>query len=125
MGSSPPAAPPAIEPHQTAIPKKKREHSFLSARIGLAQIVGEGRLLCLVGLLVLAGFIPERQLDPVPEAELVVNYAEIVLDDVFGSAEGIRNFPVLTAFGDELDDGMFTFTGSTGVGCLSDHSCLL
>jgi len=81
--------------------------------------------LCLVGLLVLPGLIPERQFDPIPQAEFVVDYAEVVLDNVFGSAEGIRNFPVLAAFGDKLDDGMFSLAGSSGVDCFSDHSCLL
>ena len=78
-----------------------------------------------LSLLVLARLIPECQLDPVPQAQLVVNHAEIILDDVFGSAEGIRNFPVLTAFGDELDNGMFSLVGSVGMGCFSDHNCLL
>jgi len=104
--------------------RRKRRPLVCSACVWLASIFGPPSLR-LVGLLVLPGLIPERQFDPVPEAELVVDYAEVVLDNVFGSAEGIRNFPVLAAFGDELDDGMFSLAGTSGGSCFSDHSCLL
>ncbi len=109
---------------QTVFLKKRRRSLVRSACVWLASISGPPTLR-LVGLLVLPGFIPECQFDPVPEAELVVDYAEVVLDNVFGGAEGICNFPVLAAFGDKLDDGMFSLAGTSGGSCFSDHSCLL
>ena len=105
-------------------PKKNAGHWFAVPASG-SRLIFLRLLLRLVGLLVLPGLIPKRQFDPVPKAELVVDYAEIILDNVFGCAEGIRNFPVLAALGDELDDGMFSGVGSAGIDCLSDHSCLL
>lgn len=108
----------------TVAPKEKTQVTG-SQCLRLSHINLVPPTLCLVGLFVLPGLIPERQFDPVPQAELVVDHAEVVLDNVFGSAEGICNFPVLAAFGDELDNGMFSLAGSAGGSCFSDHSCLL
>lgn len=106
--------------------RTKKRHPFGCLQRLALELRGEGCLfLCLVSLLILPGFIPEREFHSIPEAQLVVNYAEVVLDNVFGSPEGIRNFPVLTAFSDELDDGMFSGIWATGIDCFSDHNCLL
>jgi len=113
--------------HSTPSDRKQNRHPFRVPEFVLQARLGEGSFycLCLIRLLILTRFIPEREFDSVPEAEFVVDYAEVVLDNVFGCAEGICNFPVLTAFGDELDDGMFSGIGSAGIDCFSDHSCLL
>jgi hypothetical protein len=74
---------------------------------------------------VAAGFVPEGKFDPIPESELIVDNAKIVLDDVLGSAEGVGDFAVLKALGNEFDDSLFSFAGeSLPVAFVSEHSCL-
>ena len=51
-----------------------------------------------------AGFVPEGQFDPVPEAELVVDDSQVIFDDVFRGSDFIRDFAVLESLGDEFDD---------------------
>jgi len=75
----------AITSNRDKAGKKKRRSLVRSACVWLASNFLR-LLLRLVGLLVLPGLIPERQFDPVPKAELVVDYAEIILDNVFGCA---------------------------------------
>lgn len=101
--------------------KKNAGHSLECLRLNFLRY----DRLCLVRLLVLPSLIPERELDAVPEAEFIVDYAEVVFDNVFGSSERICNFSVLAAFGDELDDGVFSGIGAACIDCFSDHSCLL
>ena len=72
-----------------------------------------------------ASLIPERQLDPVPQPQLVVDQAQVVLHHVFGGAERIRNFSVFAAFGYALNDVVFSFAGNAEVRCVSCHNCLL
>jgi hypothetical protein len=38
--------------------------------------------------------VPQREFHPVPEAELVVDDAQVVFDDVFGRPDRIRYFAV-------------------------------
>jgi hypothetical protein len=78
------------------------------------------------GLLEAASFIPEREFDPIPEAQLVINEAEIIFDDVFGGTHGVGNFAVLAAFGYPLNDEVFALVGDVcESGCRCCHSCLL
>ena len=77
-----------------------------------------------VDLFIAPRFIPESQLDAVPQAELVVDQAQIVLDHVLGGAERIGDLAILAALGYALDDEVFTFTGRPEA-CLSCHNCLL
>jgi hypothetical protein len=73
-----------------------------------------------------AGFVPEGKLDSVPEPELVVDGAEVILDDVFCRSDGVRDFAVLKSLGDEFDDNPFPLAGyPVSVTLLfSEHNCL-
>jgi hypothetical protein len=77
-----------------------------------------------VDLLVLPGFIPQRQLDAVPESQFVVNQSQIIFYYVFGGPERIGDLPILAALGYALDDEVFAFAGPAAVCCLSNHNCL-
>ena len=72
-----------------------------------------------------AGFVPEGQFDPVPEPKLVIDDPEVVLDDVFSRADGVRDFAVLKSLGNEFDDSLLSFTGDPiSVTLFSEHNCL-
>src|SRR6266446_950850 len=75
-------------------------------------------------LLVLTRFVPQRQLNAVPQSQLVVDQSQIILYYVFGGPERIGDFPVLAALGYALDDEVFAFAGPAAVCCLSKHNCL-
>ena len=79
----------------------------------------------MINLLELARLIPQCQLDPVPQSQLVVNQAQIILDNVFGSAERIGDLTVFAALGYALNDELFAFAGPAAVCCFSNHNCLL
>jgi hypothetical protein len=73
-----------------------------------------------------AGFIPEGELDAIPESELVVYDAEVVLNDVFGGANLVGDVTILESLSNELDDPVFAFTGDpVSVAFDCKHSCLL
>jgi hypothetical protein len=72
-----------------------------------------------------AGFVPEGQFDPVPEAELVVDNSEVVFDNVLRGPDGVRDFAVLKSLGNELDDSLFTLAGDPiSITLFSEHNCL-
>lgn len=72
-----------------------------------------------------ASFVPEGQFDPVPESELVVDDSEVILDDVFCRADGVRDFAVFKSLGNELDDSLFALAGDPiSVTLFSEHNCL-
>ena len=66
----------------------------------------------MIDLLELARFIPQCQFDAIPEAELVVDQAQIVLYYMLGGAERIGDFAVLAALGYALNDEVFPFVGA-------------
>src|ERR1039457_5532766 len=69
--------------------------------------------------------IPEREFDPVPESEFVVDDAQVVLDDMFGGPDAFCDFPILESLSNEFDNKLFSFTGDTlSVALASEHSCL-
>jgi hypothetical protein len=75
--------------------------------------------------LVSPAFVPEGKLDPVPESELVVDDAKVILDDVLGSSDFSCNFAVFESLSNEFDDTLFSFTGdSFTVAFASEHICL-
>jgi hypothetical protein len=78
-----------------------------------------------VHVLVLPGFIPQGQLNPVPQSQLVIDEPQIILHYMFGRTEGIGNLPVLAPLGYALNDDTFAFARPSGVCCLSNHNCLL
>jgi len=61
----------------------------------------------------LPGFIPQGQLDPVPETQFVINGAQVVLDNVLGGADGLGYLAILHALGNKLDDSVFAFAWDT------------
>jgi hypothetical protein len=72
-----------------------------------------------------AGFVPEGQFDPVPEAELGVDDSQVIFDDVFRGSDFIRDFAVLKSLGDEFDDSLLALAGyAVSVTLLSEHNCL-
>jgi len=70
-----------------------------------------------------AGLVPEGEFHPVPESKLVIDDSEIVLDDVFGSSDGIGNFPVFESLSNELDDALLPFAGCA-FSVSFEHICL-
>ena len=76
-------------------------------------------------LFVAACFVPEGQLDSVPESELVVDNSEIVLNDVLCGSDGISDFAVFKSLGNELNNALLSFTGdSFSVPFVCEHNCL-
>ena len=73
-----------------------------------------------------ASFIPEGEFNTIPESELVVDDAEVVLDNVFGGANFAGDVAILESLGDEFDDAVLAFTGDpVSVAFDCKHSCLL
>jgi hypothetical protein len=71
------------------------------------------------------GFVPESKFDSVPESELVIDDTKIVLDDMFGGADGVGDFSVLETFGNKFDDSILSIVGYSGsVPLICVHSCL-
>ncbi len=72
-----------------------------------------------------ARLIPEREFHPVPQSELVIDHAEIILDYVFRGADDVGDLVVLQALGDKFDDAVFSFTGGTAsIAFVCKHNCL-
>ena len=70
--------------------------------------------------------IPQCEFYAVPETQLVVDDAKIILDYVFGSADRVGYVSIFQALGDKLDDSAFTLAGSTGsITFVCKHNCLL
>jgi hypothetical protein len=70
-------------------------------------------------------FVPEGQLDSIPEAELVVDDSEVILDDVFSGSDFVRDFSVLKPLGDKFDDSLLSLAGYTvSIAFFSEHNCL-
>ena len=62
---------------------------------------------------------------PVPESEFVVDHSQIILHHMFGGSDSFGDFLVLQAFGNELDDSVFTFIGDTvPIASICRHACL-
>jgi len=51
-----------------------------------------------------AGFVPERELDAIPEAKFVKDDAKIVFHDELGGADDLGHFAILESLSDEFDD---------------------
>ena len=49
----------------------------------------------------------ERQFQTIGDAELVVDLAQVILDDLLGRANLVRDFFIAHAAGDARDDGKF------------------
>ena len=77
-----------------------------------------------IKVLVPPRFIPQRQLDAVPQSKLVVDQAQIILHHVLGGPQRIGDLPVLAALGYALNDELLAFAGPAPVCCLSSHNCL-
>src|SRR4051812_35646713 len=76
-------------------------------------------------LFVASCFVPEGQLDSVPESELVVDNSEIVLNDMLCGSNGVGDFTVLKSLGDEFDNSLLSFTGNAlSVPFVCEHNCL-
>jgi len=72
-----------------------------------------------------ARFVPEGQLDAVPETKFVVDDSQVIFDDVFCGSDFVRDFPVFKSLGDEFNDSLFSLAGYTvSVTLFSEHSCL-
>jgi len=70
-------------------------------------------------------FVPEGEFNAVPEPELVIDDAKVVLDDVLGSADFVGNVSVLESLGNEFNDAVFPFAGNpVSVTFACKHSCL-
>jgi len=79
---------------------------LMSAASGHASIVPTTVL-----VFVAAGFVPEREFDPVPHAKFVVDHAKVVFYDMLGGADGVGHFAVFQSLGDEFDDLLLAWAG--------------
>jgi hypothetical protein len=62
----------------------------------------------------LSSLVPESELDAVPQSELVVDDAEVVLDDMLACPNLLRDVSVLETGGDEGNDSLLAIGwGST------------
>src|SRR5579862_3543902 len=69
--------------------------------------------------------IPQREFHPVPKSEFVVNHPQVIFHDMLRGPDGIRYLFVLQAFGNKLDDSVFTFIWDTGaIASICRHVCL-
>jgi hypothetical protein len=76
--------------------------------------------------LVPARFIPQGKFHAIPESELVVNDAKIILDYVLSGTDGIGHVAILQTLGDKFDDSVFTLTGDpVSITFVRKHNCLL
>ena len=72
-----------------------------------------------------SSFVPEGEFNPVPESELVIDDAKVVLDDVLGGTDLVCNVSVLESLGNEFNDSVFPFAGNpVSVTFACKHSCL-
>ena len=51
--------------------------------------------------------MPEREFDAVVKTELIVNHAQIILDYLFCGSDRFRDFVILQALCDKVDDSLF------------------
>jgi hypothetical protein len=59
-----------------------------------------------------AGFVPERKLDPIPESELVVDDAKVVLHHMLGGSNDFGHVAIPESLGYEFDDLLLTRAGN-------------
>jgi hypothetical protein len=72
-----------------------------------------------------AGFIPESELDPIPQSKFVIDGAKIILYDMLSGADGFCDFAVLESLGDKLDDSPLAVARNAfSVSLSSKHNCL-
>jgi len=70
-------------------------------------------------------FIPEGQFYAIPQAELIVNDPQVILDNVFGCTDSHRHFAIFQAFGNKFDDSLFAFAWDTAsIAPICRHDCL-
>ena len=77
-----------------------------------------------INLFVPPRFIPQRQLDAVPQSQLVVDRSQIILHHMFGGPKSVGDLAVLAALGYTLNDELLALIGPTVISCLSIHNCL-
>jgi len=61
-----------------------------------------------------AGFVPEREFDPIPESKFVKDDAKVVFHDILSRADDVGYFSILESLGDELDDLPLAWAGDAG-----------
>jgi hypothetical protein len=61
-----------------------------------------------------AGFVPEREFDPIPESKFVINDAKVVFYDMLSGADDVGYFAVFESLGDEFDDLLLAWAGLAG-----------
>lgn len=69
-------------------------------------------------------FVPESEFKPVPQPELVVDNAQVVLDYMLRRTDGLCDFTVLQSLGNEFDDSEFSSVGSPITIALRKHNYL-
>ena len=55
-------------------------------------------------------FIPQGEFNSIADADLVVDDAEIITDDLLAHSEPVRYFPILKPLGDQLNHVLLTRT---------------
>jgi hypothetical protein len=59
-------------------------------------------------------YIPQREFDAVPQSQLVINQAQIILDYMFRGSEILGDFAVLATLGYALDDEVLALAWGDG-----------
>jgi hypothetical protein len=75
---------------------------------------------------VLPRLIPQRQLHPIPQPQLVIDHAQIIFHHVFGGADGVSHVAIFQTLGDKLDDSVLPFTrDAVSIAFICEHNnCL-
>src|SRR5690349_14239288 len=57
-----------------------------------------------------AGFVPKRQLHPIADADLVVNDAEVVANNLLANSQHLRDLSILQPTRDQFNNALLTRT---------------
>jgi hypothetical protein len=78
----------------------------------LSVALGHGSIALAVGeAFVPAGFVPERELDAIPESKFVKDRAQVVFRDILDRADDLGHLAIFESPGDELDDLLLAWAG--------------
>jgi hypothetical protein len=61
-----------------------------------------------------AGFVPECELDSIPESKFVKDHSKVVFHDILGGADDFGDLAILQSLGNELDDLLLAWAGDAG-----------
>src|SRR5580692_1728687 len=85
-------------------PSPWRQFTAINKLDGSSNSLGHRPIILVRKAFVPASFVPERELNPIPESKLVKDDAQMIFHHILRSADRFGNFAILEALGDERDD---------------------